>query len=97
EGPFDAVLANLPYVPDGVELQPEIARYEPAAALYAGPDGLDAFRRLITMLDGAPLLALEVGAAQGPSVRPLLDRAGFRSIQTRLDLAGYERVVVARR
>ena len=97
EGPFDAVLANLPYVPDGVELQPEIARYEPASALYAGPDGLDAFRRLTTMLDGAPLLALEVGAAQGPSVRPLLERAGFRSVETRRDLAGYERVVLARR
>ena len=97
EGPFDAVLANLPYVPDGVELQPEIAGYEPASALSAGPDGLDAFRRLLTMLDGTPLLALEVGAAQGPSVRTLLERAGFRSVETRRDLAGYERVVVARR
>jgi release factor glutamine methyltransferase len=97
EGPFDAVLANLPYVPNGVELQPEIARYEPASALYAGPDGLDAFRRLLTMLDGAPLVALEVGAAQGPSVRPLLERAGFRPVETRRDLAGYERVVLARR
>jgi release factor glutamine methyltransferase len=96
-GPFDAVLANLPYVADGDELQPEIARYEPASALYAGPDGLDAIRRLITMVDGVPLVALEVGAGQAPSVRALIERAGFRSVEALRDLAGHERVVLARR
>ena len=50
DGAFDAVLANLPYVAEGAELPPEIARYEPACALFAGPDGLDVIRRL--MRDG---------------------------------------------
>ena len=44
---YDAVLANLPYVADGAELQPEIARYEPGSALFAGVDGLDVIRRLV--------------------------------------------------
>jgi release factor glutamine methyltransferase len=96
EGPWDAVLANLPYVADGEELQPEIARYEPAAALSAGPDGLDVIRRLVTMVAGVPLLALEVGAGQAGSVRELLGRAGFESAETLRDLAGRERVVVGR-
>ena len=96
DGPFDAVLANLPYVAEREELQPEIARYEPAMALYAGPDGLDVIRRLVSMVTGAPLVALEVGAAQGDAVRELLERAGFASTETLRDLAGHERVVLGR-
>jgi release factor glutamine methyltransferase len=96
-GSFDAVLANLPYVADGEELAPEIARYEPAAALYAGPDGLDVIRRLIQVVGGAPrvpLVALEVGAGQADAVRQLLQRAGFGSTEALRDLAGHDRVVV---
>src|SRR5579875_629699 len=48
--PYEAVLANLPYVEEGVPLAPEIACYEPAEALYAGPDGLSAIRRLCARL-----------------------------------------------
>ena len=94
DGPFDAVLANLPYVPDGVDLAPEISRYEPAVALFAGPDGLDAIRALLTMVQGVPLIALEVGLPQ--AVRGLLEDAGFRSVEVLRDLAGHERVVVGR-
>ncbi len=46
-GEVDAVLANLPYVPSGAALAPEIMRYEPAGALFAGADGLDLVRRLV--------------------------------------------------
>jgi release factor glutamine methyltransferase len=93
----DAVLANLPYVADGTELQPEIARHEPDRALYAGPDGLDVIRRLIGEASGAPVVALEVGCDQAGNVADLLLRAGFRSVERLPDLAGHQRVVVARR
>jgi release factor glutamine methyltransferase len=91
---FDAVLANLPYVADGVELQPEIAVYEPARALFGGPDGLDPVRRLLPMVVGVPLVALEVGLAE--AVASLAQEAGFSSTEILYDLAGHERVVVAR-
>ena len=97
EGPFDAVLANLPYVETGAELAPEIARHEPASALYAGTDGLDVIRRLVTMLDGIPLVALEIGADQAASVRALLEGVGFGPIEILGDLAGHDRVVLAQR
>jgi release factor glutamine methyltransferase len=93
-GPFDAVLGNLPYVPDEVELAPEISRYEPPGALFAGPDGLDPIRRLVTMVEGVPLIALEVGLAEAAG--GILESAGFRSIEVLRDLAGRERVVVGR-
>lgn len=95
DGPFDAVLANLPYVPEASALAPEIERYEPAVALYGGPDGLDVTRRLVTMARGVSLLALEVTLAA--AVEELLREAGFPSVETLRDLAGHERVVVGRR
>jgi release factor glutamine methyltransferase len=100
-GPYDAVLANLPYVGDGEELPPEIAGYEPPAALYGGgADGLDVIRRLVERAAGAvplPVLALEVGAEQAEAVEALMRGAGFGAVERRRDLAGHERVVVARR
>lgn len=94
---FDAVLANLPYVADGADLAPEISRYEPAGALFAGPDGLDVIRRLVGMLDGVSVVALEVGFDQAGAVAELVVAAGFGSVQRPRDLAGHERVVVGRR
>ena len=46
-GEVDAVLSNPPYVATSDPLPPEIARYEPREALYAGADGLDVIRRLV--------------------------------------------------
>ena len=92
----DAVLANLPYVADGAELPPEITRYEPAGALFAGADGLDLVRRLVGMVagPGVALLALEIGPEQADEVSGLLWDAGFAEVAVRHDLAGLERVVV---
>ncbi len=96
-GRFDAVLANLPYVADGFDLAPEISRYEPVEALFAGPDGLGLIRRLIGQLDGVASAALEIGFGQAAAVDELLRGAGFESVERRADLAGHARVLVGRR
>jgi release factor glutamine methyltransferase len=93
----DAVLANLPYIADGAVLPPEIARYEPASALFAGPDGLDVIRRLVASVGSVPFLALEVGFDQADAVAELLASAGFGSVERVRDLAGHERVTLGRR
>jgi release factor glutamine methyltransferase len=99
-GPWDAILANLPYIPTAelAGLEPEITRHEPALALDGGPDGLDLIRRLIgqAAAAGTPLLALEVGAGQAPAVERLLTDGGFASVARRSDLAGIERLVLGR-
>jgi len=91
---LDAVLANLPYVVVGAELQPEIERYEPPGALFAGTDGLTVIRRLVAQAASVPLVALEVGFDQADAVAELLRGAGFASIGRLRDLAGHERVIV---
>jgi release factor glutamine methyltransferase len=96
-GEVDAVVSNPPYVEDGAELAPEIARHEPALALYAGLDGLDVVRRLVAQAGerGASFLAVEIGAGQALAVEELARAAGFARTERRLDLAGIERVVAA--
>jgi release factor glutamine methyltransferase len=100
-GPVDAVLSNPPYVAeaDRATLPPEVARHEPALALFAGPDGLDVVRRLVVQAgaSAAALLALEVGLGQAPAVAELVRAAGFGTVEALRDLAGIERVVVGRR
>ena len=65
-------------------------RYEPAEALFAGPDGLDALRRLAPAAGAsrAAFAAFEVGAGQAAAVQQLLSAAGFPDVDTRNDLAG---------
>jgi release factor glutamine methyltransferase len=89
----DAVVANPPYVATTDPLPPEIARYEPAEALYAGADGLDVIRRLVEQAAAVPFIALEVGAGQAADVAALMPD---RRIEVARDLAGHERVVVGR-
>lgn len=98
EGRYDAVLANLPYVSDATELAPEIADYEPATALFAGPDGLDAVRRLVARIAGRAvrpaLLGLEISPEQAAATEALVRGLGYTSVLTHADLAGHARVVV---
>lgn len=100
DGHYDAVLANLPYVASDAPLAPEIALFEPPAALYGGADGLACIGRLAAQLSDRPevrFVALEVGCDQAAAVASLLHTAGFRAGETRRDLAGHERVVVGKR
>jgi release factor glutamine methyltransferase len=95
------IASNPPYIPDGefATLPPEVRR-EPRAALLAGADGLDVIRRLVE--DARPLLGddgalvLEIGAGQAPSVLALC-RAARYDASSRRDLAGHERIIVAKK
>lgn len=93
-GSFDLVLCNPPYVEQGAELPPQVARHEPASALFAGADGLDDYRKLVPALsrllaDGG-MAAVEIGWAQAGAVEALARAAGLKSI-VRRDLAGLDR------
>lgn len=100
-GPLDAVVSNPPYVPEAdPHLDAGDVRHEPRKALVAGPDGLDAIRAIIAAaperLGPDGWLALEHGHDQGEAVRALMESGGFTDIDTRLDLAGQERVTHGR-
>jgi len=102
--PADLIVSNPPYVPerDRAGLPPEVRDYEPAAALFAGEDGLDAIRALVSQAGGrlvpGGLLIFECGVDQAPAIREMIARApGLELVEIRPDLAGIPRTVVARR
>jgi release factor glutamine methyltransferase len=101
---FDLIVSNPPYVTaaEYEALDRNVKDYEPRIALYAGPDGLDVYRRITDRVaeflkpDG--VLLLEIGYQQGPAVRGLLEQtAAFAQIRIDKDLQGRNRVVVAHR
>ena len=51
EGVFDVILANPPYICDGDILPNSVREFEPADALFAGRDGLDAYRSILPQLE----------------------------------------------
>ncbi len=96
---FDVVVANPPYVAESEVLEPQVREYEPRAALYAGPTGLEVYRRLIpethdALFPGGWLL-LEIGHGQREALCALL--TGWDSVQFICDLAGIPRIAIARR
>jgi release factor glutamine methyltransferase len=99
EGRFELILCNPPYIEAGAALPPDVADWEPAEALYAGADGLDAYRRLAPSL--GPRLApggiacIEVGAGQAAAVSALFAAEGFTT-ESRADLGGIPRALLLR-
>jgi release factor glutamine methyltransferase len=99
---FDVVVSNPPYI--GLDekdtLAPDVRDYDPPAALFAGRDGLDAYRALgglaARLLTPGGLAVFEIGHRQADAVKTLLAGAGLHVLETRQDLGGNDRVVVAR-
>jgi release factor glutamine methyltransferase len=95
-GRFDLILCNPPYVEADADLPRDVADWEPAEALFAGPDGLDAYRRLAPalrpLLDPEGVACFEVGAGQAASVAALFEAEGFTA-RSYPDLKGILRCI----
>ena len=93
-GRFDLLLSNPPYVEAGAALAVEVRDHEPHLALFAGEDGLSAYRRLIPALPGllrpGGVAIIEAGAGQAGRIEALAAGAGL-DCRFRADLAGLAR------
>jgi release factor glutamine methyltransferase len=98
-GRFDLILANPPYVEDHAPIEPDVRRWEPEGALFAGPEGLDDYRILIPQLPAllaeGGVAVLEIGAAQAEAVSAIAADVGFAA-ELRRDLGGRPRALVLR-
>lgn len=94
------VVSNPPYVPDdAIPRDPEVRLFDPPAALYGGPDGLDVVRvlsrRARDLVRPGGLIAIEHGELQGEQVRDILTADGWRAAATHVDLTMRDRVTTA--
>jgi release factor glutamine methyltransferase len=94
---YDLIVSNPPYVAEhDVHLQQGDLRFEPAAALASGADGLNDIRRIVAgaraHLEPGGWLLIEHGYDQAARVCELLSGAGLRQVYTAPDLAGIGRV-----
>jgi release factor glutamine methyltransferase len=98
-GPFDLVVANLPYLPAGLRaaLSPEIREHEPYDALFSGPRGDELVVRLIAelprLLTPGGHALLEIGEGQAETTTVAANRAGLLRVASVPDAAGIDRVV----
>jgi len=94
---FDLILCNPPYIADDAQLGPGVREYEPDEALFAGAEGLDAYRvlapQLPQLLEQGGLAAVEIGSGQARAVTDLLARDGLRA-DVAQDLAGRPRALL---
>ena len=97
---FDLILCNPPYIAEDAELGPGVREYEPDEALFAGAQGLDAYRvlapQLPRLLNDGGLAAVEIGPDQAQAVEALLARDGLRAKVVN-DLADRPRAVLLTR
>lgn len=99
-GTLDVVVSNPPYVAADDPLPDVVREWEPAEALVPGPTGLEAYDCIVgeapRWLAPGGALVLEIGETQAAAVADRARAAGFRDVSVQRDLAGRERVVVAR-
>ena len=98
-GRFDLVLCNPPYVESDAILDPDVREFEPATALFAGPEGLDDYRAIVPQLGKllvpGGVAIFEIGAGQAEAVGAIASESGF-AVETRRDLADRPRALILR-
>ncbi len=99
---FDLVVSNPPYIAlYDPNVESIVRDYEPHLALFAGADGLDAYRLIISQagqwLVSGGWLVLEIGHEQGAAVGELLRQNNFSGVEIRQDYSQRDRIALARK
>ena len=99
---FDLIISNPPYIglKEKEKISDEVINYDPEIALFAGNEGLDAYKRIIPNLakylkpDG--FVVLEIGAFQSNQVKNMMNAAGFVDTKIVKDLSGKDRLIATK-
>ncbi|HEX7167437.1 MAG TPA: peptide chain release factor N(5)-glutamine methyltransferase [Acidimicrobiales bacterium] len=99
-GRVDLVVSNPPYIADGEDLPADVEEWEPREALRAGPTGLEDIRTILgearSWLARHGAAVVEIAPHQSSDAVALATQTGYSGADVRLDLAGRERVLLAR-
>ena len=100
DGQVDLIVANPPYIPDGAELEPEVAEHDPPHALFGGPDGMAVIDAIAVVgarwLRPGGFCAVEHDdTTSARTVEAFTRTARFDEVTSRRDLTGRPRFVTA--
>ncbi|ORB67506.1 peptide chain release factor N(5)-glutamine methyltransferase [Mycolicibacterium tusciae] len=100
DGSVDLLVANPPYIPDGADLEPEVAEHDPPHALFGGPDGMEVIEAIADLagrwLRAGGLCAVEHDDTTAARTVEAFARTGrFEDVTSRFDLTGRPRFVTA--
>jgi release factor glutamine methyltransferase len=102
-GRLRVIVSNPPYVTEAefADLPAEVRDHEPTGALVAGPTGRECLDHLVAggleWLEPGGALVLELAPDQAGPLRTAAEAAGYDAVAVHRDLAGRDRVLVARR
>lgn len=95
---LDLVVSNPPYIAAEDHLPVDVRDFEPAVALFGGPDGLDIYRRLLLQsanrLRSGGEIMVEIGAGQEPEVRKIGEDVGLKFEVSLPDFNLHPRVLI---
>ena len=95
DGAFDLIVSNPPYIRDSDKLIADVVDFDPHLALFAGPEGLSAYREIAhhaaAYLKPGGLVVVEIGHDQSIEVVDLFEAHGFTCLDRTTDLGGHVR------
>ncbi|AKS33122.1 peptide chain release factor N(5)-glutamine methyltransferase [Mycolicibacterium goodii] len=98
----DLVVSNPPYIPEGADLDPEVADHDPAHALFGGPDGMAVIGPIVALAarwlraDGKCGIEHD-DTTSARTVEEFARNGHFTDVAARHDLTGRPRFVTATR
>ena len=100
DGRVDLLVANPPYIPDGAEMEPEVAEHDPHHALFGGPDGMFVIEPIVALaarlLTPGGRIGVEHDDTTSDQTVARFEEAGaFGEVTARRDLTGRPRFVTA--
>ncbi|MGW0162446.1 peptide chain release factor N(5)-glutamine methyltransferase [Mycobacterium sp. NPDC003323] len=100
DGAVDLIVANPPYIPDGAELEPEVAEHDPHLALFGGPDGMAVIGPIVELAarwlrPGAQVGVEHDDTTSDATAALFAGQGSFTGVAARRDLTGRPRFVTA--
>ena len=98
EKKYDVIISNPPYIKTEEEIESIVKENEPHIALYAGPNGLDCYQKILENIKDHMkercLIAFEIGYTQKEDLKQLISKyLPTSKVEVKKDLSGKDRMI----
>lgn len=95
---YDVIISNPPYIKTTEEIDPIVKNNEPSIALYAGEDGLDLYKKILSNVSNNIknkfIIAFEIGCTQKDDIVKIINSyLNNITIEVKKDLQGRDRMI----